>query len=42
MQSTEGRLGLGLGLGLELGLVTLGGLPLVPTAYVVASPNSQG
>ena len=31
MQSTEGRLGLGLGLGLALELVTLGGLPLVPT-----------
>ena len=35
MQSTEGRLGLrlGLGLGLGLGLVTLGGLPLVPTIH---------
>ena len=36
MQSTEGRLGLGLGLirvrvRLGLGLVTLGGLPVVPT-----------
>ena len=41
MQSTEGGLGLGLelelglGLGLGLGLVTLGGLPLVPTILFI-------
>ena len=38
MQFTEGGLGLGLGLGLELelGLVTFGGLPLVPSSQTIA------
>ena len=36
MQSTEGGLGLGLELGLGLRLVTLGGLPLVPTVNEIS------